>query len=94
MNELERFQLSENGRDEGYMTVVAGAQHPGFAAFQPGAGVPMGYDDLRVLEAANFLEAIRDGEQRGPGLEEMRAAARVLDAIERSTESGEWEPAR
>ena len=94
MNELERFQLSENGHDEGYMTVVAGAQHPGFAAFQPGAGVPMGYDDLRVLEAANFLGAIRDGEQRRPGLEEMRAAARVLEAIERSAQSGEWEPAR
>jgi len=94
MNELERFQLSENGHDEGYMTVVAGVQHPGFAAFQPGAGVPMGYDDLRVLEAANFLEAIRDGEQRGPGLEEMRATVRVLDAIERSGRSGEWEPAR
>src|SRR5215210_1990524 len=94
MNELERFQLAENGEDEGYMTVVAGAQHPGFAAFQPGAGVPMGYDDLRVLEAASFLEAIRDGEQRGPGLEEMRATARVLDAIERSGHSGEWEPAR
>jgi hypothetical protein len=94
MNELERFQLSENGRDEGYMTVVAGAQHPGFAAFQPGAGVPMGYDDLRVLEAAHFLEAIRDGEQRGPGLEEMRATAGVLDAIERSARSGAWERAR
>ena len=94
MNELQRFELSENGRDEGYMTVLAGAQHPGFSAFQPGAGVPMGYDDLRVLEAAAFLGAIRDGEQRGPGLEEMRAAARVLDAIERSAGSGSWEPAR
>jgi predicted dehydrogenase len=94
MNELQRFELSENGRDEGYMTVLAGAQHPGFAAFQPGAGVPMGYDDLRVLEAAAFLAAIRDGEQRGPGLEEMRATARVLDAIERSAGTGGWEPAR
>jgi predicted dehydrogenase len=47
-----------------------------------------------VLEAATFLEAIRDGEQRGPGLEEMRAAARVLDAVERSAGSGGWEPAR
>jgi predicted dehydrogenase len=94
MNELERFALGEDGRDEGYMTVHAGAQHPGFAAFQPGAGVPMGYDDLRVLEAAAFLGAIRDREQRGPGLEEMRATARVLDAIERSARSGSWEPAR
>ena len=94
MNELERFELAEDGRDEGYMTVFAGAQHPGFSAFQPGAGVPMGYDDLRVIEASRFLAAVRDGEQRGPGLDEMVATARVLEAIERSAQSGAWEPAR
>jgi hypothetical protein len=74
--------------------VLAGPQHEGFAAFQPGAGVPMGYDDLRVLEVANLLASIRDGEQRTPGLAEMVATARVLDAIERSAETGAWEPAR
>lgn len=94
MNELRRFELAEDGRDEGYMTVFAGPSHEGFSAFQPGAGVPMGYDDLRVLEAAAFLGAIRDGEQRGPGLEEMRAAAQVLAAIERSADTGGWEVAR
>jgi len=51
----------------------------------------MGYDDLRVLEAANFLAAVRDGEQRGPGLDEMLACAHVLGAIERSAASGAWE---
>ena len=94
MNELERFQLSDDGGDEGYTTVLAGAQHPDFAAFQPGAGVPMGYDDLRVLEARTFLAAVRDGEQGEPGVEEMLACARVLDAIERSAASGAWEAAR
>jgi predicted dehydrogenase len=91
MNELERFQVADEGADEGYMRVVAGTQHPGFAAFQPGAGVPMGYDDLRVLEAASFLAAVRDGDQRGPGLEEMVACARVLATIERSAGSLAWE---
>jgi predicted dehydrogenase len=94
MNELERFQLSDDGGDEGYTTILAGAQHPDFAAFQPGAGVPMGYDDLRVLEARNFLANVRDGEQREPGVAEMLACARVLDAIERSAETGAWEAAR
>ena len=94
MNELERYELPEDGGDEGYMTVFAGAPHPGFARFQPGAGIPMGYDDLRVLEAASFLAAVAAGEQRGPGLEEMRATAEVLAAIERSAETGAWEPAR
>jgi predicted dehydrogenase len=91
MNELERFRF---GEDEGYTRVFAGPQHPGFAAFQPGAGIPMGYDDLRVLEAAHFLAAVRDGEQRAPGLDEMVATAHVLDAIERSAETGAWEQTR
>jgi predicted dehydrogenase len=94
MNELERFSLAENGDDEGYMRVVAGAQHPDFAAFQPGAGVPMGYDDLRVLEARTFLAAVRDREQSQPGLNDMVACARVLEAIERSASSGGWEAVR
>ncbi|MEY2534566.1 MAG: hypothetical protein QOF29_2476, partial [bacterium] len=91
MNELERFQLSDDGADEGYTRIVVGPQHGDFAAFQPGAGVPMGYDDLRVIEAKSFLEAVRDGEQREPGVDEMVACARVLEAIERSSDSGAWE---
>jgi predicted dehydrogenase len=94
MNELQRYTLRDDGGDEGYSTVFAGPQHPGFANFQPGAGVPMGYDDLRVLEAANLLAQIRDGEQRTPGLAEMVATAHVLEAIERSAETGAWEAAR
>jgi predicted dehydrogenase len=94
MNELERFQLAGDGEDEGYMRVVAGAQHPDFAAFQPGAGVPMGYDDLRVLEARTFVAAVARGEQDAPGLAEMVSTARVLDAIERSARSGSWEAPR
>jgi predicted dehydrogenase len=94
MNELERFQLSDNGADEGYTTVLVGPQHGDFAAFQPGAGVPMGYDDLRVTEARAFLEAVRDGEQREPGVADMLACARVLEAIERSSASGAWVAAR
>jgi predicted dehydrogenase len=89
MNELERFRL---GDDAGYTRVAAGPSHPGFERFQPGAGISMGYDDLRVLEAANFLAAVRDGEQRAPGLDEMVATARVLAAVERSAASGAWEP--
>src|SRR3712207_1513632 len=91
MNELEVFRASADGADDGYTTVLAGVQHPDFAAFQPGAGVPMGYDDLRVLEARRFLTSVREGEQREPGVADMLACARVLEAIERSAASGRWE---
>jgi predicted dehydrogenase len=91
MNELERSQLSDDGGDEGYTTILVGPQHGDFGAFQPGAGVPMGYDDLRVAEARSFLAAVRDGEQGAPGIDDMLACARVLETIERSSESGAWE---
>ena len=81
MNELEL-----NGA-----RVLMGPQHPDFARFQPGQGIPMGYDDLKVIEAYRFLQSIADGEQREPGVREMAATARVLDAVARSFASGVWE---
>jgi predicted dehydrogenase len=93
MNELERFVQDPNG-DQGLALVHAGPQHPGFAEFQPGQGLPMGFDDLKVIEANTFLQSVADGKQRPPGLAEMLAAANVLDAITRSSTSGAWEDVR
>jgi predicted dehydrogenase len=85
MNELEIY------RDGGNARVLMGPSHPDFARFQPGQGIPMGYDDLKVIEAYRFLQSVADGEERAPGVREMAAAARVIDAIARSCESGAWE---
>jgi predicted dehydrogenase len=88
MNELELY------RDGGYSRVLMGPSHPDFARFQPGRGIPMGYDDLKVIEAYRFLQSVADGVQREPGVREMASAARVVDAIARSCESGAWESVR
>lgn len=85
MNELELY------RDGGTARVLMGPSHPDFARFQPGQGIPMGYDDLKVIEAYRFLQSVADGQQREPGVREMAATARVIDAIARSCESGTWE---
>jgi predicted dehydrogenase len=85
MNELELY------RDGGTARVLMGPSHPDFARFQPGQGIPMGYDDLKVIEAYRFLQSVADGQQREPGVREMAATARVIDAIARSCESGAWE---
>lgn len=91
MNELSVFMPLETG-DAGYSRVVMGPRHEPFSHFQPGPGLPMGYDDLKVVEAALFLESVVDGEQREPGVREALAAARVIAAMERSAASGGWEP--
>jgi predicted dehydrogenase len=90
MNELEVCLPLTNG-DRGYSTVYMSPDHPDFGHFQPGPGLPMSYSDLKVIEAYQFIVSIVDGVQRAPGVAEMAAAARVLDAIARSTESEAWE---
>jgi predicted dehydrogenase len=90
MNELQVYSASETG-DSGYARVVMGPGHPDFERFQPGRGIPMGYDDLKVIEAYRFLQSVADGTQREPGVREILAAAKVIDAIARSCESGAWE---
>jgi hypothetical protein len=47
-----------------------------------------------VIEAYRFLQSIADGQQREPGVREIAATARVLDAIARSFTSGAWEDVR
>ncbi len=91
MNELGLHARTMAG-DTGWTTVAMGAEHPDFARFQPGVGIGMGYDDLKVIEAARFLQSVADGRQRTPGVHEMDAAARVIAAIVRSCETGSWEP--
>jgi predicted dehydrogenase len=90
MNELLLFRSNEGG-DAGYARIPMGPQHEPFVRFQPGPGLSMGYDDLKVVEAALFLDSIVDGEQREPGVQEALAAARVVAAMERSAASGAWE---
>src|SRR5438105_1049281 len=93
MNELEVYSALPTG-DNGYARVLMGPAHPEFARFQPGQGIPMGYDDLKVIEAHLFLQSVADGQQREPGVREIDAAARVIDAMVRSAESGAWEEVR
>jgi predicted dehydrogenase len=90
MNELSVYLPIESG-DAGYARVLMGPRHDPFSHFQPGPGLPMGYDDLKVVEAALFLESVVDGEQREPGVREALAAARVIAAMERSAANGRWE---
>jgi predicted dehydrogenase len=61
-----------------------------YAAFQPGAGIAMGYDDTKVVEACNFVRAISGEAAELATLDDAVASAAVLDAMVASHDSGEW----
>ncbi len=61
-----------------------------YAAFQPGAGIAMGYDDTKVVEARNFVRAISGEAAEIATLDDAVASASVLDAMVTSHDTGEW----
>jgi predicted dehydrogenase len=77
-------------QDEPVRTLFAGPLDGEFGAFQPGAGIAMGYDDLKVVEAHRFLRSIVDGKPYGATLADAIRSAEVLDAMERSVATGGW----
>ena len=90
MNELELYRYDGTG-DLGYRTVFAAPGMGDFDRFQPGVGISMGYDDLKVTEAYNFLSSIAEDRQQEPGMREIVSAMRVIEAMDRSCDSGGWE---
>jgi predicted dehydrogenase len=78
-------------QDQPLTTVFVGPGHGDFGAFQPGAAIAMGYDDLKVIEAHNFLRSIAEGKSQGTTLWDAVRSAEVLDAMARSAERGTWE---
>ena len=52
-------------QDQSLSTVFVGPGHGDYGAFQPGSATSMGYDDLKVIEAYNFLRSIEDGQPHG-----------------------------
>jgi predicted dehydrogenase len=77
-------------QDEPVRTLHVGPLDGDFGAFQPGAGIAMGYDDLKVIEAYRFLCSIADGRPHGATLDDAIRSAETLDALERSVATGGW----
>jgi predicted dehydrogenase len=77
-------------QDQPVATVLVGPGAGEYAAFQPGAGIAMGYDDLKVVEASLFLRSIAEGRPYGAEVTDAVRAAAVLDAMAESTVSRGW----
>ena len=82
--------VGEAYQNQSVATVFVGPGHGDFHAFQPAAGIAMGYDDLKVVEAANFLRSVADGKPHGATLDDAVRSARALEAMTESVRTGAW----
>jgi predicted dehydrogenase len=92
MNELQVQRRSDDSQaDEGYTTLLSGPWHPHHADFNPAWGLSLSYDDLKVIEAFEFLRSITRGEQGDPGFAAAARVACAQQAMVASWDSERWE---
>jgi predicted dehydrogenase len=90
LNELRLYRATDD-RGSGYVTVLGGDRFKHHGVFVPGAGNPIGFEDLVTIEDYEFCSAVAEGRPFEPGFEQALAWARVQDALMRSAHSGSWE---
>ena len=85
-----RVCLDQDFQDAAWQTVLVRPGDGELAAFQPGSGLAMGYDDLKVVEAWRLAESIASGAPLGATIEDAVVAATLIDAMVTSYEEKRW----
>ena len=89
MNEL-RVAVGRGGAHAGYTTVLGNPHLGDYGRFQPGPGIGMGYDDLKVIEAKKFLVAATGGVGGACTVDDAWSASEVVSAAVASAATGAW----
>jgi predicted dehydrogenase len=90
LNQLQLY-LPEEQPTDGFIEVLAGDAFPNQGHIVPGGGNSLGYEDLKLIEAFEFLQSVEAGRQHHPGFTDALANASVAAAMVRSWASERWE---
>lgn len=90
MNELQLYRHSDPPAERGFKTIYMAPEHPGYAAFFPVAGIGLGYNDQKIIEAYDLVKAVATGTQLQPDVRFAYEVNKVIDAVLRSCEEKRW----
>lgn len=89
---MQELQVCAQGRyqDAAWEKRLVSPADGELAAFQPGSGMTMGYDDLKVIEAERLVRSIATGKSVGATIDDAVYAARLIDAMVLSYHERRW----
>ncbi|HEX5837413.1 MAG TPA: Gfo/Idh/MocA family oxidoreductase [Anaerolineales bacterium] len=90
MNEIQLYRQSDPDREKGYKTVYIGPEHPGYGAFFGLAGIGLGYNDQKIIEAHDLITAVALGEKIQPDVRFAYGVNKVIDAVDTSCRDHRW----
>jgi predicted dehydrogenase len=90
LNQLQLY-LPEEQPNDGFIEVLGSDAFPHQGNIVPGAGNSIGFEDLKTIEAFEFLSSVAAGRPHSPGFGDALANASVAAAMVRSWSSERWE---
>jgi predicted dehydrogenase len=90
MNEIKLYRHTDADREKGFKTVYIGPEHPGYEAFFGLAGIGLGYNDQKIIEAHELMTAVALGERAQPDVRFAYGVNKVIDAVDLSCRERRW----
>lgn len=91
MNELHIWEAGKSPGFDGFKKIEAGPDHFPYGNFCPAPGHHLGFNDLKVIEVAQLIDMLLDGNKNFTDFREGYRVQCTVDAIHRSASSGGWE---
>jgi len=89
-NELLLYKAGGPKGRKGYQRIEAGPEHDPYGLFCVAPGHQLGFNDLKTIEVADFLNAIAGGKSKGPDFREAWEIQKVIDTAIRSSRERHW----
>ena len=90
MNELLLYPAEGVRGRRGFTRIEAGPDHPPYGNFCPAPGHQLGYNELKVIEVAELLDAFAGGPPAHPDFAEGYEVQRVIEAVQVSAAERGW----
>jgi predicted dehydrogenase len=90
MNEIQLYRHTDPDREKGYKTIYIGPEHPGYKAFFGLAGIGLGYNDQKIIEAHDLITAVASGQPVQPDVRFAYKVNKVIDAADLSCKEHRW----
>jgi predicted dehydrogenase len=90
MNEIQLYRHTDPDREKGYKTIYIGPEHPGYKAFFGLAGIGLGYNDQKIIEAHELIKGIALNQPVQPDMRFAYQVNKVIDATDLSCREHRW----
>ena len=89
-NELRLYEANQSPGREGFKTLHSGPDHGTYSKFCPAPGHQLGFNELKIIEVAQILEALGGSGSSWPDFREACEIQKTLEAVRISAAESRW----